>query len=210
MPRYVRMCGDDRVEKNLPTGEGTIIINPVEPVNLPIALSRHLEITFPTVVLYPRSDRSLYLTFPLEICVFLENGGDIHILDLFSLVPVKYSLYGSPGAGLITRWHRSGVYETPPSVERYCSGILTLTIRNTTSESIEVSRAVFDSGSMHLYYGDYVAMAADMEVYSPMIARTSVQDKAPVSGMQQCIELYMARKIPAVHGKGYLMEFGVA
>lgn len=210
IPRYVRTIGDERLEKILPEGEGRVIINPVEPVNLPVPISRHLEISFPAVVLNPKGNRSFYLTFPIEIGVFLESGGSIHVLDLFSRVRAKYSLYGLPGAGLITRWHRSGIHNTPPSIEKYSSGILELSIKNTTPDSIEVSRTVIDSGNMHLFYGDYVAMAADMEVFSPVIARTFVRDKAPVSGMQQSIELYMARKIPAVHGRGFLMEFGVA
>ncbi|OPY38274.1 MAG: hypothetical protein A4E35_00697 [Methanoregula sp. PtaU1.Bin051] len=161
-------------------------------------------------MLNPKSERNKYLTFPVEIGVFLESGGDIHVLDLFSLVPVKYSLYGSPAAGLITRWHKSGVYGDPPHTQKYCIGILKLKLKNTTPETIEVSRSVFDSWSMHLYYGEYMIMTADMEVYSPMIARTYVWDKPPVDGMQRCRELYMARKIPTVHGSGYLMEFGVA
>jgi hypothetical protein len=73
-----------------------------------------------------------------------------------------------------------------------------------------VSRAVFDSDSMHLFYGDIVEMAADMEVYSPVIARTTVGNIPPQSCRERCIEIYTARKIPVVQGKGFLMEHGVA
>ena len=209
-PRYVRACRDERVEKILPPSEGSIIINPVEPVNLPLPLTRLLEVAFPATVLLPQSERQVFLTFPVEIGVFLEAGGDLHVLDIFSRTPAKYSLYGSPGAGQITRWHRSEVFGKAPAVDRFSEGVLDLTLKNTSAETIEVSRAVFDSNSMHLFYGEYVAMTAVMEVYSPMIARTIVDEMPAVSGMTPCIELYIARRIPAVHGRGHLMEFGVA
>lgn len=210
VPRYVRACGRDRVEKILPSGEGDIVINPVEPVNLPEQLTRYLEITFPPLVIPPRKERQIFLTFPLEIGVFFAFGSDLHVLDMFSCVSAKYSLYGSPAAGQITRWHRSGIFGKVPSVDRLSYGVLDLTIRNLASETIEVARTILDSGNMHLFYGEHVSMAALMEVYSPMIARTSVMETAPAAGMRQSIELYIARRIPPVHGSGHLMEFGVA
>jgi len=210
IPRYVRSCCGERVEKVLSFGKGTIIINPVEPVNLPLPLTRLLEIAFPATALLPQSEQQVFLTFPLEIGVFLEAGGDLHVLDTFSRTPTKYSLYGSPGAGQITRLHQSRMYGKIPAVDRFSEGVLALTLKNTSAETIEVSHAVFDSNSMHIFYGEYVAMTAVMEVYSPMIARTSVDERITVSGMTPCIELYMAHRIPAVHGKGHLMEFGVA
>jgi hypothetical protein len=209
-PRYVRACRDERIEKILPTGEGSVIINPVEPVNLPLPITRLLEIAFPATVLLPKSERRVFLTFPVEIGVFLEAGGDLHVLDIFSCTPAKYSLYGLPGTGQITRWHRSEVYEKAPVTDRFFLGVLDLTLKNTSAETIEVSRTVLDSNSMHLSYGEYVSMKAVMEVYSPMIARTSVDEVPSVSGMTPCIELYIARRIPAVHGRGHLMESGVA
>lgn len=210
IPRYVRSCCGERVEKVLSFGKGTIIINPVEPVNLPLPLTRLLEIAFPSTAILPQSAQQVFLTFPVETGVFLEVGGDLHVLDLFSRTPTKFSLYGSIGAGQITRLHQSRIYGKIPAIDRFSEGVLVLTLKNTSAQTIEVSRAVFDSNSMHLFYGEYVAMAAVMEIYSPMIARTSVDEIPPVSGMSPCIELYMARRIPAVHGRGHLMEFGVA
>ena len=209
LPRYTRSCRGNRVDKILPDGTGAILINPVEPVNLPEPVTRYLEITFPPVVLPPRAGRTVYLTFPLEIGVFLEAAGGIHVLDLFSLVPVKYSLYGSPGAGIITRWHESGITDGCPVVDRFRFGILTLTITNAAADVVEVSRAVFDSNSMHLWYGDSVVMNGVMDVYSPMIARTTIAETVSGRGLEKAVELYAAARIPSVHGRGYLMEYGV-
>jgi len=210
IPRYIRSCCGETVEKILPSGRGTIIINPVEPVNLPLPLTRLLEIAFPATAIPPQSEQQVFLTFPVEMGVFLEAGGDLHVLDIFSKTPTKYSLYGSPGDGQITRFYQSRIFGKIPVVDHFSEGVLALTLKNTSARTIEVSRAVFDSHSMHIFYGEYVAMTAVMELYSPMIARTSVDEKPAVSGMSPCIELYMARRIPAVHGRGHLMEFGVA
>jgi hypothetical protein len=208
--RYVRSCGKERAEKILSSDKGTVIINPVEPVNLPLPLTRHLEIWFPRIALLPGAFQRLFLSFPLEIGVLLEAGGDIHVLDLFSTTRTKYSLYGSPDAGLITRWHKSDLHTAKPVVSRYEEGVLELAISNSSSETVEVKRTVLDSDSMHLFYGDVVEMAADMEVFSPMIARTTCRNVPPQADMERCIELYTAKKIPVVQKKGFLMEFGVA
>jgi|GEM_PF-4218105 len=55
--RYRRECSGKRVEKNLASDIGRIIINPVEPVNLPDGLTSHLEISFDPVVLKPVMNR---------------------------------------------------------------------------------------------------------------------------------------------------------
>jgi hypothetical protein len=198
------------LEKILPVGVGSIIINPVEPVNLPLPLTQYLEIGFPGLVILPRSEREIFLTFPLEIGVFFEAAGFLHVLDIFSNVPAKFSLYGTPAAGQITRWHRSGVWEQAPAVDRFSLGILALTLRNLSADTVEVTRTVLDSGSMHLFYGEHVAMAAVMEIYSPVIARTIVRETPLSTGLERCLELYAARKIPSAHGRGHLMEYGVA
>jgi hypothetical protein len=82
----------------------------------------------------------------------------------------------SPDAGLITRWHKSDLHTAKPVVSRYEEGVLELAISNSSSETVEVKRTVLDSDSMHLFYGDVVEMAADMEVFSPMIARTTCRN----------------------------------
>jgi hypothetical protein len=210
LPRYERVCCDERVVKSLSHFTGTIIINPVEPVNLPVPLARHLEIGFPMIALPPGTSQTLFLVFPLEIGVFLVAGGDVHVLDIFSLSKSKFSLYGTSDAGVITRWHHSEVYTTKPDPDRHKAGVLNLSIRNRSAETVEVSRAVFDSDSIHLFSGDRVEMSGQMEIFSPRIARTDIRTAPPMPGMERCIEIYTAKKIPVVQGKGFLMESGAS
>jgi hypothetical protein len=210
LPRYERVCCGEKVVKTLSLRKGTIIINPVEPVNLPLLLTSHLEIGFPTIVLPPAASQALFLLFPLEIGVFLEVGGDVHVLDIFSLSKSKFSLYGSPEAGVITRWHHSEVYTTKPDPDQHKAGVLNMSIRNTSGETVEVSRAVFDSDSIHLFYGEHVEMSGQMQIFSPRIARTDIRSAPPMPGMERCVEIYTAKKIPVVQGRGFLMESGAA
>ena len=208
--RYTRECSGKRVEKHLVSDIERIIINPVEPVNLPDGLTSHLEISFDPVVIRPGDDQVLYLKFPVETAVFLESGGSYDVLDIFSLVPTKYSLYGMPETGCITKWYRSGVYTEIPETDPLREGVVELKFRNLGSGWFEVSRAVFLNTDMHLYYGDFVSMAAIMEIWNPKLARTSFLRRPLKSNMTPSVEIYTARKIPIVQKSGYIMEQGIS
>ncbi len=115
LPKYVRDCCGNRAEKLLPAAFEGFHIHPVEPVNLPTAITRYLEISFPLLVLPPSRETTIYLKFPVEAGVFLEVNGKSNLLDIFSLAPSKFSLYGLPSSGIITRWYASEVYSEPSS-----------------------------------------------------------------------------------------------
>jgi hypothetical protein len=208
--RYSRGCNGSRIEKNLASGVENIIINPVEPVNLPDGLTQHLEIVFEPVVVRPGDEQVVYLTFPIETGVFLESGGNYDVLDIFSLVPAKYSLYGLPESGCITRWYQSNVFSKIPDTDILREGVMELVVRNSGTTWTEVSRAVFLNTSMHLYYGDIVSMSAIMEIWNPKLAETKVLRRPVKEGLKAGIELYTAKKIPIVQTSGYLMEHGVS
>ncbi|MEI6292722.1 MAG: DUF432 domain-containing protein [Methanomicrobiales archaeon] len=208
--RYIREYAGKRVEKNLASDTGRILINPVEPVNLPDGLTSHLEISFDPVIIKPGDEPFIYLKFPVETAVFLESGGAYDVLDIFSLVPTKYSLYGLPETGCITKWYRSGVYTEIPETDPLREGVIELRFRNSGAVWAEVSRAVFQNTDMHLYYGDMVSMAAVMEIWNPKLARTSFLRRPLISTMTPSVELYTARKIPIVQQSGYVMEQGIS
>jgi hypothetical protein len=208
--RYSRECLGKRVGKNLASDIGSVIINPVEPVNLPDGLTNHLEISFDPVVIRPGDEQVIYLKFPVETAVFLESEGTYDVLDIFSLVPAKYSLYGLPDTGCITTWYRSGVYTAIPETDPLREGVIELRLGNSGSGWVEVSRAVFQNIDMHLYYGDIVSMAAVMEIWNPKLARTSFLHRPLINNMTPSVELYTARKIPIVQRSGYIMEQGIS
>ncbi|KUG21048.1 MAG: DUF432 domain-containing protein [Methanomicrobiaceae archaeon] len=206
--QYTRICNGSKEEKILASDSGRIIVNPVEPINLPEEVGRHLMIEFDPIVVEPHTSKKIYLTFPIEIGVFVEAKREIEVLDIFSAVDQKYTLYGSPDGGVIARWHPSGVFAEIPKTYPLKEGVLELGIRNTCRDWVEVSRVVFESVDMKIYYGNIVGMVAVMKILNKHTAEMDFLDQPLMDGMKKSIELYTARKIPAIQ-KGYLMEWGL-
>ncbi len=210
--RYLRECRKARVEKIIASADPVLLIHPIEPVNLPKEVTRFLEIVFEPLVIEPESETTVYLTFPLEIGVFVAKDDEYQLLDVFSRCLPKYSLYGSPENGVITRYHRSRISDTQPDPDPACEGILKLTIRNISRGWVEVSRVVFECYFMPIYFDRTVAMTGDMVIFSKMIAEARLHEQPPRPGMTLAIPAIKARKILLVDvdKKGFLMEHGVA
>lgn len=206
-PRYERECTGNRIRKILAISpEAAIIISPVEPVNLPVEIAHHLEIVFPRIVMQPGESMAVNLKFPVEIGVFLQAGMDTSVFDIFSLNPSKYSLYGKPVTGLITRYYESDIYSEPPETDPHHEGVMTLTIANHYTGAVEVSRAVFECHAMKLFYGSHVGMNARMEISSSAIAVTSFEETAPAGCPTRGIDLYSSRKLPIIPERGFYMD----
>lgn len=210
LPKYVRDCCGNRTEKYLATPFDGFHIHPVEPVNLPTAITRYLEISFPLIVLPPSGETTIYVKFPVEAGVFFEVNGKLNLLDIFSLVPAKFSLYGLPSSGIITRWYASEVYRTVPSTDPRREGTLELTIKNSSTQSAEISRAIFDSNSMCLFYGERVSMTATMEIMSPVIASTQFVPAGPKDCPYRSTDLYEGSAFSVSNRKIFFMESGTS
>ena len=204
---YRRRCGGETFERLLVSKTGEVIVNPVEPVNLPKDITDFLQMEFTPMVIEPGASRTVYLKFPVEIGVFLESAKDIEVLDVFAAGSQKYTLYGSPTHGVVARYYRSAVYPEIPLVETLREGVMELSITNTSYEWVEVSQAVFNSTDMKIYYDDFVSTTATMNILSSTLAETNFVDAPLQIGMVKSIELYAARKIPGLN-RGYLMEWG--
>jgi uncharacterized protein len=218
--RYTRVLNGTMVKKLLPWGADKIIISPVEPVNLPEEITKCLEVVFEPLLVGPGESQRIYLTFPLEIGVFISAKNVTELLDLFTLNQPKYSLYGPPRSGVICKWCKSQVYHYIPRTDPLREGIVDLEIQNNSQTWIEVSRAVFEADGMFMYYGESVAMTARMTIISKTVAETTFIDKPMDPGMTRAIELYKARAIPGVglytprlqsvvEKKAFLMEWGL-
>ncbi len=182
---------------------GRVIVNPVEPVNLPKNVTRYLLVDLKkSVVVEPKAACKINLTFPIEIAVILAGKKSLEVLDVFSFVKQKYTLYGDPRNGVICRYWQSGVFEEESP---YIAGKLEVEIENSSGEWVEVSKLVFDVYGMKIYYGDGgVSSFARMNVVSEKVAETEFVDKRVG---KKSVELYVARKIPMV-GRRFVMEWG--
>jgi len=223
---YKRVCMGESVERKIASKDGSIIINPVEPLNLPKEVTRYLEVHFNPIFVEPETTHKMYLTFPVEIGVFIRAKEDSDLLDVFSLTKPKYSLYGPPDYGCVTRWHESRIYPDIPDTDPLRDGVIDLTIVNEGRTWIEVSRAVFVNAGMAIWYGNYVAMSARMELFSNVVAETRVLSTSEKPGMTRSLPAYSAKKVSVVEmvnqipfystkkefvpeKKAFLMEFGL-
>lgn len=207
---YYRRSQSGSVEKIFKGENGNIILNPVEPLNLPKEITKYLEFHFTPVILQSESEQTIYLTFPVEIGVFLQDRSSYTVIDIFSFSPQKYSLYGTPNEGVITRHVDTEVFDSIPQVDDpLATGVMELTLKNSSRSWVELTRAVFDNISLNLYYGDFVAMKGQMEIFSKLVAETRTISRPLQEGMKASINLFVARQISLSERHQFMMEYGV-
>ncbi|MGC9444417.1 MAG: DUF432 domain-containing protein [Candidatus Methanospirareceae archaeon] len=208
--RYRSVCNGATVEKLLLTRAGTVLINPVEPLHRPKELTKTLLIELEkTLVIEPGTTKTVFLTFPIEIGVFITTKENVEVLDIFTLLPQKFTLYGDPRTGMICKYWRSSVSATVPAVNPLREGVIQLRINNITSDWVNVTSVVFDAYTMKIYYNErLVAMRATMKVLLRNLAETTFTDEPLEHGMTKSLELYTARKLQVPLTK-FLMEAGL-
>jgi len=175
---YRRTLGTETVEKII-LGDGKyLIINPVEPLNTPKEITPNLLIEFEkTLLLAGGAKNRIFLTFPIEIGIFISDKDDknLQLLDVLTLVRQKFTLYGEVSNGVICKHWKSRIYSISPSPNPLEEGIMELTLRNTSSDWISISKAVFSAYGMRLYYHGEVFMRARMDILNKNTAETGFE-----------------------------------
>ncbi|MGE4494821.1 MAG: DUF432 domain-containing protein, partial [Methanosarcina sp.] len=108
-----------------------IIINPVEPLNTPKEITPNLLIEFEkTVLLAGGEKRQIFLTFPVEIGVFISDIGDKNpqLIDVLSLSRQKFTLYGEVSNGVVCKHWKSRLYSVSPDLNPLQEGVMELTL----------------------------------------------------------------------------------
>jgi hypothetical protein len=207
---YRRECLDEKLEKTLAINKGEIIINPIEPLTKPKELTPYFMIKLDQgLIIEPKETKILFLTFPIEIGVFISSRQGFNHLDSFSLAKHKYTLYGDPRQGLICKYWKSNIYPEVPVTDPFQEGIMELKVSNDRSNWVEITQAVFNAYGMKIYYDDQkVAMKAQMRVEGVSLAETEFIDSPLESGMKKSLESFMARKLTIGTEKS-VMELGL-
>jgi hypothetical protein len=213
---YTRDLAGDRTEKAISPGLSRLLVHPVEPFNTGPGKVAHLELEFPPLILEAGATETFYLTFPIEIGIFVEGLRETEVLDVFSVESPKYSLYGSPHQGIITRYARSGRHRDVPPVDGTREGVLKLAVRNSLPVWARISRLVLDEAQIHLYVSEFAAMMAMMRITGAEAAEVTGVDRALKGGMNRAHDLFTARRVlrlgtppfPGVERKGFVMEAG--
>ena len=166
---YQRDCRGDKVKRYLLAEDQTkVMINPVEPVNKPKALTSYLLIKFEKpVIVGPKSEYTVYLTFPVETGMYVSKNGQYMNFDIFTLSRQKYAIYGNPANGVLCKYWKSEVHSAPPSPDPLYEGVMELKISNETTRWTKVTKAVFNAAEMKIYFSDQkVGMKARMDIES--------------------------------------------
>ncbi|WP_298667925.1 DUF432 domain-containing protein [uncultured Methanofollis sp.] len=207
---YRRTLNGQTKTRTLLSSGGRLIINPVEPLNLPKEICQTLLVEFDPLAIEPGAEQMIYLTFPIEIGVFVAGRGNLELLDIFSWNNQKYTLYGSSEKGVIARWWPATARSSPAAdLDPLKEGLLSLEIANTTREWVDISKVVLDGSAMKIYYGDLVSSQAWMRVLSTMVAETSFYDRASRDGQKKAVELFTARGLAGVERQRFLMDRGL-
>jgi len=181
---YRRTSGKDEVERLILGDRKRIIINPVEPLNTPKEITPNLLIEFEkTLLLASGEKKQIFLTFPVEIGVFISDIGNKNpqLIDVLTLARQKFTLYGEVSNGVVCKHWKSRLYSVPPTLDPLQEGIMELTLRNASSDWASISKAVFSAYGMKLYYDGDVFMKARMDILNRNTAETGF-DMQPING----------------------------
>ncbi|MDP2643577.1 MAG: DUF432 domain-containing protein [Desulfobacterales bacterium] len=207
---YRRQCLDEKIEKILIANGGKIIVNPIEPLTTPKEITPYFLISFQRkLLLAPGASEKLFLKLPVETGVYLSSGGQFKLLDSFSLIKPKFTLYGTPSKGLICKCCKSDLYSAKPDADPLQESVMQLTLSNGTDGWVEVSQAVFNGYGMKIYYSDsLVGMQAVMKISGGNMAETDFTDAPLAPDMKKSLEAFKMTKIFLTATK-FVMEMGL-
>ncbi|MEA2053531.1 MAG: DUF432 domain-containing protein [Candidatus Thermoplasmatota archaeon] len=205
--RYYRRVGDEEVEKFIHAEGGSLVICPVEPVNIPDAtISEHLLIEFDKpLVIEPGIKNTFYAKFPVEIGIFLVDKKDVEEIDIFTKTKPKYTLYGPPESGIVCKWWKSDLYAEKPEVGRLYEGIVKVDIMNGYYEWVELKKFVLRAFDMKIFYDDHAYMRAHLKILKKTMGETTFSTRKP-KNMQESIDIYLAKGIKKLEKK-FVMEW---
>ena len=207
---YHREYEDKILDKTIFSKGKNIIINPIEPLNTPKALTSALLIEMDKpLVLEPKNKKRIYLTYPLEIGVFVRGKKHHKDIDIFTLVKNKYTLYGDVKTGTICKYWNSELHTSEPSPDPLHEGVLELQLFNSAEEWIEVTKSVFNAYGMVMFYDDNtVSMKGQMKIVGEEKSATRFLAEPLREGMTKSLEVF-EKKVQHLKGARFIMEGGI-
>ena len=197
--RRVSTTDPDAIAFEMATSAGgTIMIHPVEPFRCPKDIAGHLlvELRSPYRI-KPRSNGKIFLTFPIEIGVFIKTGKAIRLMDVFCFSKPKFTVYGNLRAGHLSRYHKSDILFKPSRPDPLELGIMAVTISNHTGEWIDVNRMLFGGYDMKIYFtSKTVTMNALMTIKTRALAITDVKAIPSQQGVCRSRDILNPKLIP--------------
>jgi len=205
---YFRECLGSKTQKLILSKQDEILICPVEPLNLPRQVATFLMVEFlREMMMQPDSKSVIYLTFPLEIGVFVGKKDKYEILDIFSLARAKYSLYGEPRNGVICKYWQSPVFLEEPQTNPLIEGIIQLNLINSSKNWVQVNKVLFNGNGMKIYYNNKnTSMKATMKILEEEAAEVEFNNSPLHRDMKKSPELFSTRRLSASARKAVMLE----
>lgn len=207
---YRRKFREDELEKIILSKQGKIHIHPVEPVNLPKAITRNLQIAFSRpITVEPKAKNTVFITFPVEIGIFIVGKNSSNLIDVVGFNEQKFTEYGDLAHGIICRYWESEIFTSLPDTNPFHQGIMKLTISNPTPNWIDISKTVFNSYGMKIFYSPKVtSVKGTMKIINDGIAETDYLETPLEKGMRKSLEVYSI-KMTSISTKRFIMEGGL-
>jgi uncharacterized protein len=205
---YWRDCQGSEKAKLLMMKKPHFLIAPVEPVNLPRQVASHLMIEFGReIMLEAEASQTIYLTFPIEIGVFVGRKEKNEILDVFTLTNPKYTLYGEPRNGFICKYWKSLVHTQEPQPNPLYEGVVRLDLHNSSRNWVFVNKAMFNAVGMKIFYNEKcVSMKAQMKIIEEEVAELEFLNLPLYRDMKKSPELFTLKRLSVASKKAVMLE----
>lgn len=145
---YKRYNGDKlESESSIVTdsAETHLGIFPNPPIKTPREVAKNVCIRFKApVIVDHRSVAVLYSKIPIEIGVYRQHKDEELLIDVFSLAPPRYTLYGSPESGVVCRYIEAEAVteESALEVKKYEEAKVRIRVTNDINNVIKLSRII--------------------------------------------------------------------
>ena len=208
---YNRELSEDTTQKLFKADPGTtLLIQPIEPLHIPKKICNYLIIRYENPLCFaPKSTDKIYLTFPVEIGVFIRQNNGTELIDIISCSTQKYTLYGTHVNGIICKYWKSKVFKSQPSVNPLVEGVMCLTVINTIPEWVEITKTVFDAYRMMIAFTpNLAAMQSTMRIKCRNSAETDCEVVSFETDMLKATKTFPERS-HLVNSERFLMEYGI-
>lgn len=187
-------------------GRPSFLLNPIEPLQVPKPLARNLMIHLEKpITIAPQSKTLLYLTFPIEVGVFLVRDSNHKRIDEFSLCSPKYTFIGKTNDGILCRFHSSEVFFEIPTLDQSL-GLLRLEVVNYVNHWSTINRVLFKAHGMKIYFAKNLAsMSASMRIIDRDKAEIECLTSTFIPDSTPAIEVFPIKRL-STHTRKSIME----
>lgn len=146
--RYRRYEGEVLASESLIVSDARethLGIFPNPPLRTPREVAKNVYIKFKSpVIVDHRSVAVLYSKIPIEIGVYRQHKDEELLIDVFSLSPPRYALYGTPEAGVVCRYIEADAVteESALEVKQYEEAKVRIRITNDINNVIKIGKVI--------------------------------------------------------------------